>query len=86
MLKDILRVIDRDGYIFRSRIADELDIASEMVDAGIDQLLRTGYLLYENTGEDCPTVCAKCPFAQSCSKEIVKMFRISDKGKKYLKS
>ena len=80
MLKDMLRIIKRDGYIARARIADELNISEGMVDDGMIQLLRMGYLIEEKTGTDCPTACSKCPYAKSCNKEIVKSFRISDKG------
>ncbi len=84
MIKEILRIIDRDGYISKTQIAHELGTSSGMVDAIISQLLETGYLLYESTGENCSTICAKCPFAQNCSKEIIKIFKMSDKGKRYL--
>lgn len=85
MLEDILRIIARDGYISRSMIATELDISETMVDAGIDQLLRMGYIIEEDAGEDCVTPCTNCAFAKNCSKEIVKTFKISDKGNNLLK-
>ena len=82
MLKDMLKIIRRDGYISRPRLAKELNVSGETVDDGINQLMRMGYLTEEKTGEGCSTSCAKCPFAQNCSKEIVKAFRISEKGGK----
>ncbi|NLK08424.1 MAG: winged helix-turn-helix domain-containing protein [Firmicutes bacterium] len=84
MLTDILKIIDRDGYISRSELSRELDVYQSMIDDGITELLRMGYLLEVQTGEDCPTVCAGCPFAKQCSKEIVKTFQVSDKGRHYL--
>ncbi len=84
MLDRILRIIDRDGYISRSRLAGELNLPREMIDEGIGQLIRMGYLVEENTAEGCSTICAKCPFAKNCGKEIVKIFKISGKGKGYL--
>ncbi|MEG3069509.1 MAG: hypothetical protein HQP61_10595 [Peptococcaceae bacterium] len=86
MLRGILRIISRDGYISRSQLAKELNILKDIVDEGIMQLLRRGYLLEENTGEGCATFCVKCPFARNCSKEIVKTFKISAKGERYLKN
>lgn len=83
MLKDILRIINRDGYISRSQLAGELNVSKEIVDEGIKQLLRMGYLLEEETGEGCSTSCSKCPFAKNCHKEIVKTFKILDKGSRY---
>lgn len=85
MLGDLLRIISRGGYISRFQLAGELNVFKEMVDEGIDQLLRMGYLLAENTGEGCSTFCTKCPYAENCNKEIVKVFRISAKGTRFLK-
>lgn len=85
MLEDILRIISREGYISRSMIGKELNISMDMVDQGIDQLLRMGYILEEETGEDCATLCGNCPFAKNCNKEIVKAFEISDRGNSLLK-
>lgn len=84
MLADILRAIDRDGYISRSQLAKELGVAEGMVSLGIDHLLQMGYLVAEEKGADCASTCANCPFARNCSKEIVKLFTISDRGKNYL--
>ncbi len=85
MLKNILNIVNRDGYISRSRIAAELNTTKEVIDQGIHQLLKMEYLLEENTGADCSTICAKCPFANNCSKEIVRTFKILNKGGKYIK-
>ncbi|NMB32906.1 MAG: winged helix-turn-helix transcriptional regulator [Clostridium sp.] len=84
MLKNILKIIDRDGYISRTQLARELGISKEMVDEGMNQIMRMGYLQEEKTGIDCSTTCAGCPFAKSCSKEIVRGFKISERGMYYL--
>ncbi len=84
MLKDILMIINRDGLISRTVLANELNLPQSVVDDGIDQLLRMGYLLEEKTGENCSVFCISCPFAKSCSKEIIKTFQMSEKGKRYL--
>lgn len=85
ILGDILRIISRDGYISRTQLAKELNVFKEIIDEGINQLLKMGYLLEDDTGEGCSTFCTKCPYAKNCSKEIVKVFRISDKGNRFLK-
>lgn len=84
MLKEILKIINKQGYISRNTIAKELNISEEIVDDGIRQLTRMGYILEDKTGEDCTTFCGSCPYAKSCSKDIVKTFQISDKGIKFL--
>ncbi|MCK9177054.1 MAG: FeoC-like transcriptional regulator [Clostridiales bacterium] len=83
MLKDILMIIDRDRKISRSHISRELNIEDTLVDDGISQLIRMGFIL-EEAGADCVVACSNCPFIKSCQKEIVKIFQISQKGKDYL--
>lgn len=84
MLEDILKIIKRDGYISRSRLAGELNLDRGMVDGAIDELVNRGYLLEGETSEGCSTFCANCPYAKSCSKEIVKVYRMSDKGNRHV--
>lgn len=71
MLRNMLAIIKRDGYISRTSLAEELKVQESMVDEGIDQLLRMGYLIKEETGENCSVTCAKCPFAKTCHKDIL---------------
>lgn len=84
MLQDILRVIQRDGIILRPKIARELNLSEDLVDDGIRELIRMGFIVQEETGSDCAVACAKCPMAQTCLKEVVKTYQISEKGKHYL--
>lgn len=80
MLKDLLRAISRDGYVSASKLSNELMVSKSMVEDGIEQLIRMGYILREVAGEVCASTCTNCPFAKSCSKEILKIYKISDKG------
>lgn len=84
MLKDILRSINTSGYISRSKLASELDVSGDIVDEGIRQLIRMGFLIKEETGEDCSVVCASCPYAKTCNKDIINTYKITDKGNKIL--
>jgi len=81
MLQDILKIINRDRYISRTMISKELNAPIEIINDGINQLLRMGYMIEEKTGENCATVCGNCPYAKSCNKEIVRTFKVSDKSK-----
>lgn len=85
MLKEILRIVGRDGYISKSLLARELSTSQEMVDKGLEQLVRMGYLVEQQTGEDCSVFCANCPFAKNCNKEVAKTFEIASKGDEILK-
>lgn len=82
MLKDILKIINEDGFISRPTIARKLNLTEGMVDDGINRLIQMGYLSQEETGFDCSTTCRSCPMANTCGKEIITTFKISDKAKK----
>lgn len=84
MLKDILKIINRESLISRTLIAEELDLQVDMIEEGVNQLLRMGYLVEDETGKGCIRFCTNCPYAKSCHKDVLKTFQISEKGKKYL--
>ena len=79
MLKNILKLISRDRYISRSRLAKELGVDEGLVDDGIAHLLKMGYLLAEDKGGSGAVSCVNCPFARNCSQEAVKCYKIADK-------
>lgn len=76
MLKDILEIIQRDGFISKSKIAAELKMSEGLIEDGLNQLERMGYLEKEETGEGCVSACANCPFANNCSKEIINTYKV----------
>ncbi|NLY72990.1 MAG: hypothetical protein GX079_04810 [Tissierellia bacterium] len=82
MLKDILKIINEEGYISRPTIARRLNTTEDMVDQGIEKLVQMGYLTQEETGFNCATTCGSCPSAKSCGKEIITTFKISDRALK----
>lgn len=84
MLKDILKIINRESLISKTRIAEELNINVDIIEEGVNQLLRMGYLIEDRTGQGCITFCSGCPYAKACHKDILKTFKISDKGIRYL--
>lgn len=84
MLQDILKIINRDSYISKTRIARELNIHEGVVEDAINRLVEMGYLSEEKTSADCADSCKGCPFAKSCNKEIVKAFKLSEKGSRYI--
>lgn len=81
MLTEILNIIERDGYIKKDSLAKELNITVDLVEDGLAQLIRMGFLQENATGEACTTFCANCPFANNCSKEVVKAYSLTDKSR-----
>ncbi len=86
MLKDILQRINQEGYLSASNLARQLDTSASAVEAGVEQLVRMGYLVRDVTGRDCTVVCAGCPYAVSCSKDILTSYKITGKGESLLQS
>lgn len=79
MLKQILEIIQRENYISKSMIAAELKLPEGLIEDGLNQLERMGYLEKEESGAGCLTACTKCPFAKNCSKEIVQTYKMDPK-------
>lgn len=86
MLEDILKIIDRDGYISRTAIGGELGLSKDIIDDGFNQLVRLGYLIEEETSQGCNVSCGNCPFAKTCSKDIITTYKVTAKGDRYIKS
>lgn len=84
MLKDILFAIERDKILSKTRLAREFKVTVPMIDDAIDQLLRMGYLVKEETGNDCVVSCGSCPMASQCGKDILTTYVLSDKGRALL--
>lgn len=84
MLKELLARIEGDGYFSKSLLARELNMSEEMINEGLAQLLRMGYMKEEESGADCSTSCSGCAFANFCHKEVVKMYQLTDRGRALL--
>jgi len=84
MLKEILRIINKKGYISKSQIASSLNTTEDMIEMGLEQLIRMGFIREEKEVPSCSASCGSCPYQSSCNKTIVKSFEISDKGNEFL--
>ncbi len=85
MLKELLAHINGDGYFSKPLLARTLNISEAMVDEGLSQLLRMGYM-EEETPVSCTDGCSGCAFAAFCHKELVKMYQLTDRGRALLAS
>jgi hypothetical protein len=83
MLKELLSKIHESGYFSRSLLALELQTSEQMVESGVSQLIRMGYMAEEPT-PTCASGCGGCAFANNCNKEIVKMYSVTERGKALL--
>lgn len=85
MLKRLLNEINRSTMFSRTDIGKKLNISDEMIDNGIDELVRMGYIIEEMGSPICENKCKSCAYSR-CTTIPIKMFTVSDKGKKLLKS
>lgn len=83
MLKDILKEIYKANVFSKVNISNNLNITEELLDDGIGQLVRMGYLLEDLGSPSCETKCSTCAFTK-CNIVPIKMFTITDKGKKLI--
>lgn len=84
MLREILSIIRETGYISKSQIAQELDSTEDLVEMGLDQLIRMGFILEEKKNTSCSSSCGSCPYAKACNKTIVRSFELAEKADLFL--
>jgi len=80
MLKEILKTIHDSGYFSNGALAAELDVPIEVVIDAINQLVRMGYIKKHERETISPPSCGGCPHSQSCNKEILITYEITEKG------
>ena len=83
MLKNILKEIYSFKIFSKPDISKNLNISEDMIDNGIGELIRMGYIIEEMGSPICENKCKSCAYSR-CSTIPVKMFTLSDKGKKLL--
>ena len=83
MLKDILKEVNDSQVFSKKDISKKLDISEEMIDSGMEQLVRMGYIIEDMGSPICESKCSSCAFSR-CSTIPIKMFTITDKGKKLI--
>lgn len=84
MLKNILKEIHSSEMFSKPNISKELNISEEMLESGVEQLVRMGYLSEDMGSPTCESKCSSCAFSR-CTTIPIRMFTITDKGNKLLK-
>lgn len=83
MIKEILKEISIAKVLDISKIAKKLNITEALVEEGIEQLSRMGYIIEDMGSYSCETKCSSCPMA-SCNSIPLKTLSITEKGQKIL--
>lgn len=84
MLKEVLREFSKGEMNSNSNIGRYLNISEGMVEQVLKDLGKMGYI--EKEDSSCGSKCSSCSFGCGCSqtKNVVNMWRVTDKGKIYL--
>lgn len=84
MLKETLRILNDNKMFSLSKVSSELNISSEMAEDIILQLTRMGYISKSETPTCTSSACTSCAYSSNCSKELVKYYQLTEKGRVFL--
>ncbi len=83
MLKDLLKEMSQSKIYSKKVLANKLNTNENMVNEGLNHLMRMGYIANDVIGGSCDLKCAGCPI-KTCSLNPINTLVITDKGKKLL--
>ena len=83
MLKGILNKIYTAEVFSKPNISKELNISEEMLESGVEQLVRMGYVSEDMGSPTCESKCSSCAYSR-CTTIPIRMFTVTNKGKKLL--
>ena len=87
MLKEILGEIHKSKSFSIANISKKLEAPENLIENSIEQLVRMGYLSKSEMGDSCDiesSACGSCPYASSCSTDLISLYQITEKGKNFL--
>ena len=82
LLKELLNEIKQVGYISKPALAHKLGQPVSVIEDGLTQLVRMGYL--QDGDEHCGMECGKCTYASFCNTTWVKTMKLTEKAEKLL--
>lgn len=85
MIKEILKEISMAKVLDTSKIAKKLNITEALVEQGIKQLSRMGYIKEDMGSYTCETKCSSCHIS-NCNTTPLKTLSITAKGEKALEN
>lgn len=84
MIKELLIALNQADYVSKPDLAARLDQPLAMIEAGLADLIRLGYLKKDEGLPDCELPCGGCPYAKTCNQVSVKTLFITEKGHQVL--
>ncbi len=80
MIKELLRAVEQAAYISKPDLARRLGQPLAMIEAGLSDLVRLGYLKLDEGLASCELPCGGCPSAKTCSQVSIKTLSVTEKG------
>jgi hypothetical protein len=84
MLKELLLEISASEYISKTLLAAKLGRPKGLIEDGLAQLVRLGYLAEGSGSSSCAVKCGKCPYASLCGQDPIRTLTITTAGQKYI--
>lgn len=81
MLKELLGEIERAAYISKANLAVKMGQPLELIEDGLAQLIRLGYLKEDQGIPDCESFCKGCPYARMCNQVSLTTMSVTEKGR-----
>lgn len=85
MLKELLYEVNQADYISKAVMARKLDQPVALIEDGLAQLVRLGYLQEDQGLQACDLPCGGCPYASMCNKNPISTMSITEKGQNFLR-
>lgn len=83
MLKEVLSEFAKGEMNSNSNIGRKLNLSEGMVEQVLKDLAKMGYIQKEES--TCGSKCSSCSCCCSKTSDVINMWKITDKGKVYLK-
>jgi hypothetical protein len=80
VLKDLLAEVAKADYLSKLSLAQKLEQPVGLIEDGLEQLVRLGYLKEDGGLQNCELPCGKCPYASMCQTTPIKMMALTKKG------
>lgn len=80
MIKELLIALDSVDYVSKPDLAARLGQPLAMIEAGLADLIRLGYLKRDDGLPACELPCGGCPYAKMCNQVSPKALSLTEKG------
>lgn len=84
MLKNILKELNNSNSFSVNSLSKKFNVDSELIESAIEKLINLKYIKKDKTSDSCGSFCSSCPYANSCNKDLINFYQLTEKGINYL--